>query len=326
MDRYLRIDCDRRFEPFDILDRLVFLGEYRRCILHPVPHFFSGHDASPFPKEVTKIGAGKNFFSLSFVKAKDNKMATWCIDEADGSKSLFIHLPGVAAKSGQKMYDELSKIPDSEWIQGKFMQHLTPRLVRWHSMTGNTYKFSGRKYESMPYSPHLLQFSEDLPALIRSMIPQGSLQGIALDYNALNSVLINKYRDNTDSISPHADNEPEFGKHPTIVSVNFGVPRKFVLKPMTDTQRKKEWEKTGKRDFRPTPAKAKKAKIEIRLDHGDVLIMAGAAQEFWYHEVPKEKELEAVERMQLMPGKERLMKVRPTAVRFNLTFRPRVIL
>ena len=61
-----------------------------------------------------------------------NQMASWCIDEMDGSKSVFIHLPGLVAESGQNLYNELSRIPDSEWIQGKFMQHLTPRLVRWH--------------------------------------------------------------------------------------------------------------------------------------------------------------------------------------------------
>lgn len=255
---------------------------------------------------------------------KSNSMASWCIDEMDGTKSVFVHLPGLVAESGQNLYNELSRIPDSEWIQGKFMKNLTPRLVRWHSMTGKTYKFSGRKYESMEYTPHLARFSASLPDTIHSVLPQGSVQGVHLNYASLNSVLLNKYRDHMDSISPHSDNEPEFGVHPTIVSVNFGISRRFILKPMTDTQRKKEWQKMKKPNFRPTPAVAKKEKIEVRLDHGDVLIMAGAAQEFWYHEVPKESEVQTVNRLQLLPGKERLMKVQPTSVRFNLTFRPRV--
>ena len=143
-------------------------------------------------------------------------------------------------------------------------------------------------------------------------------------YDSLNSALVNKYRDHTDSISWHCDNEPEFGRHPTIVSVNFGISRRFILKPMTDTERKKEWGKMGKPNFQPTPAGAKKEKIEVRLDHGDVFIMAGAAQEFWYHAVPKESDVQTVERLQILPGKERLMKVQPTSKRFNLTFCPRV--
>ena len=240
----------------------------------------------------------------------------------DGSKSVFVHIPRLVAKSGQKLYDELSSIPDSQWIQGKFMQHLTPRLVRWHSMTDKTYKFSGKKYESMPYTPHLERFSKSLPGKIRDALPQASIQGVNLDFDALNSVLVNKYRDNTDSISPHADNEPEFGKHPTIVSVNFGISRKFILKPMTDKQRQREWSKGDRLEFNPTPPEAKNDKIEIRLDHGDVFIMAGAAQDFWYHQVPKEEDAMTVQRLQLLPGRDRLMKVQPTSVRFNLTFRP----
>lgn len=249
-------------------------------------------------------------------------MATWVIDEVDGSKSVFIHLPGLVAKQ-HTLYNELHRIPDSEWIQGKFMQHLTPRLVRWHSMTGKTYKFSGRKYESQPYPPQLAKFSASLADTIRSVLPQQTVQGVSLKLDDLNSVLVNKYRDHTDSISPHSDNEPEFGRHPTIVSVNFGISRRFVLKPMTDTQRQKEWAKSG-RPFLSADPGQKREKIEVRLDHGDVFIMAGAAQDFWYHEVPKEKESQMVERLMLLPGKDRLMKVQPTSVRFNLTFRPRI--
>lgn len=249
-------------------------------------------------------------------------MTSWVIEEVDGSKSVFIHLPGLVAKSGQGLYDELNRIPDSDWIQGKFMQHSTPRLIRWHSMTGKTYKFSGKKYPSMTYPPALARFSKSLPDIIRRTLPQQSVQGVPLDLDRLNSVLVNKYRDHTDSISAHADNEPEFGHHPTIVSVNFGISRSFVLRPMTDKQREKECKKT-KRPFVASPPDKKRAdKIEVRLDHGDVLLMAGAAQDFWYHEVPKEDQPRTVERLQLLPGKERLMKVMPTSVRFNLTFRP----
>lgn len=67
-------------------------------------------------------------------------------------------------------------------------------------------------------------------------------------------------------------------------------------------------------------------KYEFTLDHGDVMIMAGAAQRYWTHEVPKEPERAHVERYQLADGPEgkrkRLLKLTPTSTRFNLTFRP----
>jgi alkylated DNA repair dioxygenase AlkB len=247
-------------------------------------------------------------------------MSSWVITEADGRKTVFLHLPGLLSGPGNKLYEELMGIPDSEWIQGKFMQYLTPRLVRWHSLDGKTYKFSGKKYESMEYPPELRRFSSSLSDNLKSAIPQETIQGVRLDFDSLNSVLINKYRDHTDSISPHSDNEPEFGREPTIVSVNFGVSRQFILKPMTETQRKKECAKTGVM-FVPNSGQNHE-KIKLRLDHGDVLIMAGAAQDFWYHEVPKEPEVQTIERLQLIPGRSRLMKTVSTSVRFNLTFRP----
>ena len=77
-----------------------------------------------------------------------------------------------------------------------------------------------------------------------------------------------------------------------------------------------------KEGFAPTPSDKKHGKITLLLNHGDVVVMAGALQDFWYHEVPKEDEQATVHRWQLLPGKKRLKKVQPTTVRFNLTFRP----
>ncbi len=44
-----------------------------------------------------------------------------------------------------------------------------------------------------------------------------------------NSVLANWYRDGQDSMSMHADDEPELGPAPTIASVTLGEARPFVL-------------------------------------------------------------------------------------------------
>lgn len=239
-------------------------------------------------------------------------------DEPSGAKSVFVHLPGVAASHGQALYNELSQIPDAEWIQSKFMQHLTPRLQRWHSMAGMPYRFSGTKYESVAYSPRLIAFQQWLLEMLTRELPAEVTAGVPLHLERINSVLINKYRHHRDSISPHADNE--FGSMPTIVSVSFGAPRKFVVKRMTESQRQKEC--VGKkRPFVPAPG-LQREKLEFCLDHGDVLIMAGSAQEFWYHEVPKEHEVGMVDRMCVLPDRRRLMQMQSTAVRYNLTFRP----
>ena len=79
-----------------------------------------------------------------------------------------------------------------------------------------------------------------------------------------NGLLANWYRDGSDSISWHADDEPALGHRPTVVSISLGATRTFVLRPRA----------TGPR----TP---------IELGHGDLLIMGGHTQREYLHSIAK---------------------------------------
>jgi alkylated DNA repair dioxygenase AlkB len=81
-----------------------------------------------------------------------------------------------------------------------------------------------------------------------------------------NSVLLNRYRNGSDSISWHTDAEKELGNNPVIASVNFGEERTFQLKHKITNER-----------------------INIALKHGSLLIMKGELQHFWKHQIPKTK-------------------------------------
>jgi alkylated DNA repair dioxygenase AlkB len=94
-----------------------------------------------------------------------------------------------------------------------------------------------------------------------------------------NSVLLNFYRNGRDAMGWHSDDEPELGMNPVIASVNLGATRRFMLRYKTDHQ----------------------FKYELELQHGSLLIMRGALQHFWQHQVPKTN--------------------RPLPSRINLTFR-----
>jgi len=85
--------------------------------------------------------------------------------------------------------------------------------------------------------------------------------------SAFNSVLLNYYRDQRDSIGFHSDDEPELGLRPVIASVSLGDERTFVLK-----------HKTAKH----VPP------IRLRLTSGSLLLMRGATQHCWRHGIPKE--------------------------------------
>jgi alkylated DNA repair dioxygenase AlkB len=89
---------------------------------------------------------------------------------------------------------------------------------------------------------------------------------------------LNLYRDGRDSVSWHADNEPGLGRNPVIASVSLGATRRFQLKHRRADER-----------------------VTIDLTHGSCLIMAGAIQHHWLHQIPKTRH--------------------PVGPRINLTFR-----
>jgi len=136
-----------------------------------------------------------------------------------------------------------------------------PRLTAWHGAAG--YVYSGIRMTPAPWTPPLLE-----------------LKGLAeaLAGQAFDSVLLNLYRDGRDSVSWHADNEPGLGRDPVIASLSLGAVRRFQLK------------------HRRLPER-----LTLDLPHGSCLIMAGATQHHWLHQLPKT--------------------TRPVGPRINLTFR-----
>ena len=125
-----------------------------------------------------------------------------------------------------------------------------PRLTAWFGDEGKTYMYSGITVEPEPWTPALLE--------IKSRIEEVSNV-------TFNSVLLNYYRNERDSVSWHSDDEPELGKNPIIGSVSFGDVRTFQLKHKTD----------------------KSLKISKDLPDGSYLEMAGSTQHYWLHQIPK---------------------------------------
>ena len=125
-----------------------------------------------------------------------------------------------------------------------------PRLTAWFGDAGKTYMYSGITVEPEPWTPILLE--------IKSRIEEVS------DVT-FNSVLLNYYRNERDSVSWHSDDESELGKNPIIGSVSFGDVRTFQLKHKTN----------------------KSLTISRDLPDGSYLEMAGSTQHHWLHQIPK---------------------------------------
>lgn len=88
-------------------------------------------------------------------------------------------------------------------------------------------------------------------------------QELQLKFNA---VLLNLYRDGKDSVAWHSDHTDKSGSNPIIASVSFGETRIFRLRHKF------------RKDIK---------QVEIPLNHGSFLLMAGTTNSFWQHQVPK---------------------------------------
>ena len=155
--------------------------------------------------------------------------------------------PDEARAWEKALLEELPWAPETLTLFGR--EVLSPRLVAWHGDPGARYAYSGVSHDPAPWSPTLTNIRERLEALTS---------------HSFNSVLANLYRDGSDSMGWHSDDERELGPEPVIASVSLGAARRFRLRH-----------------------KRTKASQPIELTHGSLLVMAGMTQKFWQHAVPK---------------------------------------
>lgn len=149
------------------------------------------------------------------------------------------------AISVQDLISQLTWEQPSIRMFGKQIQ--IPRLTCW--MGEGSYTYSGHK---------------NIPVATPAIITQ--IQSWVESYTGakFNSVLANYYRDGSDSVSWHSDNEPELDREPMIASLSFGASRDFGIKSKA----------TGERST-------------LTLGHGDLVVMSGRSQLDYLHCVPK---------------------------------------
>jgi alkylated DNA repair dioxygenase AlkB len=125
-----------------------------------------------------------------------------------------------------------------------------PRLSSWYGDVVHTYSTLAHILKPHPFSPlmhRLLRRLEDITGA------------------QFNSMLANLYRDGSDKIGWHSDNEPELGTDPTIASISLGAERRF------DLRRRDDHSKVAR----------------IVLEHGSLLVMGGGTQRNWQHGIAR---------------------------------------
>jgi len=159
-------------------------------------------------------------------------------------------LPQLALPAGnaEVMAQLIAETPwRSETVTVYGKQHLQPRLTAAYGDTPYTY--SGLTIAPLPWTPLLLS--------MKAAVERAS------GYT-FNSVLINYYRDERDSMGMHSDDEPALGRNPVVASVSLGATRTFILRH-----------------------KASRQSVRLDLTDGCLLVMAGALQHHWQHGINK---------------------------------------
>ena len=128
-----------------------------------------------------------------------------------------------------------------------------PRGLAWFGDV--PYSYSGLTHKACPMPAPLRALADRIEAhLARNGTPA-----------QFNSVLMNFYRDGSDSIGMHSDDESQLGAQPVIASISLGSARKFRFQH-----------------------KMTRTRLETPLPGGSLLVMKGDTQEKWRHGIPKE--------------------------------------
>ena len=157
-------------------------------------------------------------------------------------------------KKAKNLFESLKK--NTNWQQDTISifgkTYNQPRLTALFNDIGKTYSYSNITMYPEPFSKELLELKLTIEEI---------------SHAKFNSVLLNLYRNGQDSNSWHADNEKELGPNPTIASLSLGADRIFHFKHR----------------------QIKSERHKITLANGSLLMMSGAMQHHWLHQIPKTK-------------------------------------
>jgi alkylated DNA repair dioxygenase AlkB len=150
------------------------------------------------------------------------------------------------------MHDLINDVPwraEKIVVWGKTFTQ--PRLTAWYGDEGSHYTYSGIHLTPLPWSALLLDLKNRIEPIAGTIF---------------NSVLLNYYRDNRDSMGFHSDDERELGDEPVIASLSLGEERTFILKHKT------------MKALRP---------VRLKLASGSLFLMKGETQKYWKHGIDK---------------------------------------
>ncbi|HEY0286143.1 MAG TPA: alpha-ketoglutarate-dependent dioxygenase AlkB [Pseudomonas sp.] len=146
-----------------------------------------------------------------------------------------------------RLISDIAWQADTALINGSIIE--TRRQVAWYAQAPSHYLHSGILRQSLPWDVEILDS-------LRAKVER-------LTATAFNSCLLNRYEDGTQGMGWHSDSEAT-GEHAVIASLSLGGTRKFAFKHKRSGERR-----------------------EIALHHGQLIVMRGDTQRYWFHALTK---------------------------------------
>ncbi|PAT40030.1 2OG-Fe(II) oxygenase [Vandammella animalimorsus] len=155
------------------------------------------------------------------------------------------------------LLDEIPWRHDEAVMYGKRI--VTARQVAWYGDAAFDYRYSGATRTALPWTETLLAIKARAEERIAAISP-----------TRFNSCLLNLYADGAQGMAWHSDDEAELGPETVIASLSFGATRTFALRHRRSGEKR-----------------------EMRLQHGQLIVMCGATQSHWQHALMKSARVHA---------------------------------
>lgn len=185
-----------------------------------------------------------------FTSEKNNTPIKLALPDANITYYSSFFSPKESSEYFQILLNEIEWQEDDIKVFGKTYKQ--PRLTALYGMNNASYRYSGITMFPKPFNFILKEIKTKIEEITEIKFT---------------TVLLNFYRDGSDSNGWHSDDEKELGENPVIVSISLGAERTFRLRHKKDKTQKKN----------------------LILQHGSLLIMKGETQHHWQHCIPKSK-------------------------------------
>jgi alkylated DNA repair dioxygenase AlkB len=154
-----------------------------------------------------------------------------------------------------QFFQELDK--NISWEHDEFLMYgkriITKRKVAWYGSKAYQYTYSKKTRTALVWNQQLLEMKNILEFKTKE---------------SFNSCLLNLYPGGLEGMGWHSDDEKELMPLATIASISLGSDRKFSFKH-----------------------RLTKETVSLTLKDGSLLLMKGATQKHWLHQLPKTKKI-----------------------------------